>query len=211
MLVKNFGFNRTYTQTTPNVVDLIRSQLSGTQLTAYDSASIGNWVKVTQTQYNNVVSNVTGATKKGNSDAQVNTRASLTGYTNNWIAFGTGSTPAFQINSGEYVIAMIAEAWNQSGGIYQLGYTTTLTGSAITNIGNAASPTLGGTRDYFVRKAPTDSAPETQYPVLFSNVTPNAVSSWSGFRSANSGSTWSVNVASATSKIQIVTTATKSW
>lgn len=211
MLVKNFGFNQKYTQTLSVAVDLIRSQLSGTQLTAYDSASVGNWVKVTQTQYNNVVSNVTGATKKGNSDTQVNTRATLTGYTNSWIAFGTGSTPTFQINSGEYVIAMIAEAWNQSGGIYQLGYTTAFTGSVITNIGNDASPTTGGTRDYFVRKAPSDPASETRYPVLFSNVSPNAVSNWSGFRSANSGSTWSVNIAGATSKIQIVTTATKSW
>lgn len=211
MLFQNFGFNQKYLIATSSTVDLIRSQLSGTQLTTYNTASVGDWIKITQTQYNNVVANVTGATKKGNSDLQISTRDVLTAASNAWLGFGSTGSPSFQITAGEYVIAMIAEAWNQSGGIYQLGYTETFTGSVIINIGPQARPSTGGGRDYFVRKAPIDSATETRYPVLFSNVSPNAVSGWAGFRSSNSGSSWTVNPANQTSKIQIVTTLTKSW
>lgn len=211
MLFQNFGFNQKYSTTTSSITDSISLQLTGTQLTTYNTASIGDWIKITQTQYNNVVANVTGATKKGNSDVQISTRDTLTAASNAWLAFGSSGAPSFQISSGEYVIAMIVEAWNQSGGIYQLGYTTAFTGSIITNIGPQARPSTGGGRDYFVRKAPVDSAVETRYPVLFSNVTPNAVSSWNGFRSSNSGSSWLVNPSNQTSKIQIVTTLTKSW
>lgn len=192
-------------------IDLIRAQLTTAQQTSYDAAPVGGWIKVTATQYNNIVNNVTGATKKGNSDAQVATRSTLTSWQNNWIAFGTGNNPSFQIDSGEYVIAMITEAWNQSGGTSQLGYTTTFTGNSITNIGGTAGPSTGGVRDYFVRKAPIDVATEIRYPTLHMTVSPNAVLSWPGFRSADSGSTWISLPNNQVSKIQIVTTTTKSW
>ncbi len=192
-------------------VDAIAAQLSGAQLTAYNSAATGDWVKVTQTQYNNVVANVSGASKKGNSDSDVNKRDTATSYSTYWQSFGASGTPSFQIDNGEYVIAMITEAWNQSGGNSQLGYTTTFNGSSITNIGGTASPTSGGNRDYFVRKAPVDPATETRYPTLYMTVSPNAVLNWSGYRSTNSGSTWIGLPNNQISKIQIITTTTKSW
>lgn len=191
--------------------DLIRAQLTSAQQATYDATAVGNWIKVTSTQYTNIVNNVTGATKKGNSDVQIATRDVLTSYSNNWIAFGSAGSPSFQINSGEYVIAMITEAWNQTGGTSQLGYTTAFTGSTITNIGGTAGPSTGGNRDYFVRKAPTDAATETRYPTLFMTVSPNAVNGWPGFRSTNSGSSWTSIPNTQVSKIQIVTTSTKSW
>lgn len=190
--------------------DLIRSQLISSS-GSYDAASEGNWVKITSTEYGRIAANVTGATKKGNNDTQVNTRSVLTSYSNNWIAFGTGSTPSFQIDTGEYVIAMITEAWNQSGGTSQLGYTTAFIGNTITNIGGTAGPSTGGNRDYFVRKAPTDAATETRYPTLYMTVSPNAVQTWSGYRSTTSGSTWLGMPNTQVSKIQIITTTTKSW
>lgn len=193
------------------VVDLIRAQLSGAQLTAYDAAAVGNWVKVTQTMYDNIVANVVGATKKGNNDTQVNTRDTLTSYSNNWISFGASNVPSFQIDSGEYVIAMITEAWNQPTGQTQLGYTTTFNGSSIINYGGTAGPSTGGTRDYYVRKAPTDAATETRYPVMNMTVSPNAVTGWDGYNSSNNGTTWNANPANTTAKIQLVTTSTKSW
>ena len=192
-------------------VDAIAAQLSGAQLTAYNEAATGNWVKVTQTQYNNVVANVSGASKKGNSDSDVNKRDVATSYSTYWQSFGASGTPSFQIDNGEYVIAMITEAWNQSGGNSQLGYTTTFNGSSITNIGGTASPTTGGGRDYFVRKAPTDAATETRYPVLKMSVSPNAVNGWSGYNSSNNGASWTASPNGAVAKIQIVTTSTKSW
>jgi hypothetical protein len=191
--------------------DAIAAQLDGSQLTAYNAANVGAWIKVTQTQYNNVVASVSGATKKGNNDTQINNRDVAVGYQDNWVSFGAGSTPAFQIDNGEYVIAMITEAWNQNGGSSQLGYTTLFNGTTITNIGGAAGLTVGGGRDYYVRKAPTDAATETRYPVLKMTKAPNAVLGWSGFNSSNNGGTWTANPNGATSKIQIVTTSTKSW
>lgn len=199
------------TNTGSIVSDSIRAQLTPAQQVTYDAAAVGSWIKVTATQYNNIVSNVTGATKKGNSDPQVATRDVLTSYSNFWIAFGTTGNPSFQINTGEYVIAMITEAWNQSGGTSQLGYMTTFTGSVVANIGGTAGPSSGGVRDYFVRKAPTDAASETRYPTLFMTVSPNAVTNWPGFRSNNSGSSWTSTPNNQISKIQIVTTSTKSW
>lgn len=193
-------------------VDNIRAQLTTVSTrNAYDAASVGNWIKVSKTEYDNVVANITGATKKGNSDVQVNTRDSLTSWENNWLSFGTEGNPTFQINSGEYVIAYISEAWNQNTGTSQLGYTTSFNGNSITNIGNAAGPTSGGVRDYYIRKAPTDAATETRYPVLKMTVSPNGVSGWNGFRSADNGANWIALPNNQVAKIQIVTTSTKSW
>ena len=210
--------NKNFILSTPVVVvsvtDQIRSYITAS-LTSYDAAAVGSWVKVTSTEYNNVATKVTGATKKGNNDTQINNRDSLSGYTGYWITFGSAGTPTFQINNGEYVIAMITEAWNQSGGTSQLGYTTAFTGSSITNIGGTAGPSTGGGRDYFVRKAPTDAATETRYPVLSMTVSPNAVNTWAGYRSTNTNPSppgaWISLPTNQVSKIQIVTTSTKSW
>jgi len=120
------------------VADAIRAQLSGASLTNYDAASVGNWVKVSQTEYDAVVANVSGATKKGNSDSDINKRDVAVGYATYWISFGSSGTPSFQIDNGEYVIALISEAWNANTGQTQLGYTTTFNGSSIINIGGTA-------------------------------------------------------------------------
>lgn len=199
------------TTTTTTVADLIRAQLTSAQQATYDSSSAGSWIKVTSTQYNNIFNNVTGATKKGNNDTQIATRDVLTSYSSTWMAFGTTGNPSFQINTGEYVIAMITEAWNQSGGTSQLSYMTTFTGSVVANIGGTAGPSSGGNRDYFVRKAPTDAATETRYPTLYMTVSPNAVNNWAGFRSTNNGSTWLSVPNTQVPKIQLITTSTKSW
>jgi cell division septation protein DedD len=193
--------------------DSIRAQLT-TSVSSYDSATVGNWVKVTQTEYNRVAANVTGATKKGNSDAQVNTRAGATSVSTYWVSYGTIGSPSFQIDTGEYVIALISEAWNQSTGQTTLGYTTTFNGNTITQIGgNTAGTSTGGNRDYYVRKAPTDAATETRYPVMKMSVSPNAVPGWSGYYTTNNGSTWTPlsNFPVNASKIQIITTSTKTW
>ena len=62
------------------VTDQIRAQLT-TNLTAYNNAAVNDWVKVTSTEYANVANNVPGASKKGNTDGQVTTRAVSSGFT----------------------------------------------------------------------------------------------------------------------------------
>ncbi len=192
-------------------VDTLRQQMTAS-LAVYDASTDGNWVKITKTEYDKVALNVIGATKKGNSDVQVNTRASLTSYTNDWISFGASGVPTFQINSGEYVIALISEAWNQNTGQTTLGYTTTFNGNTITQIGgNTAGTSTGGARDYYVLKKPSTAATETRYPVMKMSVSPNAVNGWDGYRSTDNGVTWNALPNTQVSKIQIITTSTKGW
>jgi len=191
-------------------VDTLRQQMTSS-LVAYDAATDGNWVKITKTEYDKIAANVVGATKKGNSDAQVNTRASYTSYTD-WMSFGASGVPTFQINSGEYVIALISEAWNQNTGQTTLGYTTTFNGNTITQIGgNTAGTSIGGNRDYYVLKKPSTAATETRYPVMKMTVSPNAVNGWNGYRSTNNGASWTAVLNTQVSKIQIITTSTKGW
>ena len=191
-------------------VDTLRQQMTAS-LAAYDAATDGNWVKITKTEYDKVALNVVGATKKGNSDAQVNTRAAYTSYTD-WMSFGASGVPTFQIDTGEYVIALISEAWNQNTGQTTLGYTTTFNGNTITQIGgNTAGTSTGGNRDYYVLKKPSTAATETRYPVMKMTVSPNAVTGWNGYRSTNNGASWTAVLNTQVSKIQIITTSTKGW
>lgn len=201
---KRIGANNT------PAVDLIKNYLT-TNLTAYNNATVGNFIKVTKTEYDNIAANIVGVIKKGNNDDQINTRDSLTSWENNWISFGASGVPTFQIDTGEYVIGFISEAWNQNTGTSQLGYTTTFNGNTITNIGNAAGLSSGGQRDYYIRKAPTDAATETRYPVLKMSVSPNGVSNWNGYRSADNGASWIALPNNQVLKIQILVTSTKSW
>ncbi len=192
-------------------VDTLRQQMTSS-LVAYDAATDGNWVKITKTEYDNVALNVVGATKKGNSDVQVNTRASLTSVSTYWVSFGASGVPTFQINSGEYVIGLISEAWNQNTGQTTLGYTTTFNGNTITQIGgNTAGTSIGGNRDYYVLKKPSTAATETRYPVMKMSVSPNAVNGWNGYYTTNDGASWTSLPNTQVSKIQIITTSTKSW
>ena len=82
---------RTIINNTP-AVDLIKNYLT-TNLTAYNNATVGNFIKVTKTEYDNIAANIAGVIKKGNNDDQINTRDSLTSWENNWISFGASGIP----------------------------------------------------------------------------------------------------------------------
>lgn len=195
----------------PPLIDNIREQLSPSQQIIYDSLPIGNWMKVTLTEYTKIINNVAGSTKKGNSDLQVNTRDGLTSYSNRYVIFGSGDTPSFQIDVGEYVIAMITETWNQPNATSQLAYTAAFKGSPIITIGNPAGPSTGGTRDYFIRKSPIDVATEIRYPALNITQSANGVFGWPVFYTQDGGITWISGGTVNAPKIQIVTTLIKSW
>lgn len=195
-------------ESVPDSIGLLLTTTSA----SYSLETPGNWVKVTKTEYDNVAANLDGVSKIGNNDTEINTRSVATSYMNADIAFGTGSTPAFSISTGQYVVGYISEAWN-SVGTSQLGYTTTFAvngGSGVTTIGNS-TVTVGGVRDYYIRKKPSDPATETRYPTLRMSVSPNAVLGSSGYRTTNNGANWLVNVNNATAKIQLLVTSTKSW
>ena len=201
---------------TPSVVtDQIRSQLT-TSLTAYDSATVNNWVKITSTEYNNIFNDVPGTSKRGCTDLQVATRAVAAGFTEMQFAINNNPNTALTIDSGEYPIAFVAETWNGNANV-QFGYTTTYHTGAPT-YGNAVAVTPVGAC-YYVRKAPTgiESAPASQtlYPgIKISGNSFNLVPNTSGWYTTNGGSTWvsyQGNVSNGAAKFQMIVTSTKSW
>jgi hypothetical protein len=198
------------------VNDLIRAQLTGTSLTAYDAANVNDWVKITSTEYGRIFSNIPGTSKKGNTDVQVATRAVAAGFQEMQFSINNNINTPLTIDIGEYPIAFVAETWNGNA-IVQFGYSTLFhTGSLI--YGNAVSVTPVGAC-YYVRKAPTgvESAPATQtlYPGLKINANIfNLVPNTSGWYTTNGGTTWvsiqggAVNGAA---KFQMIVTSVKSW
>ena len=194
--------------------DALEDQLS-TNLADYQNAIDNDWVRITQSEYNNIFNNVDGVIKIGNTDEQVNIRASETGF--NTTTFGTtdADTP-LTIPTGYYVVGFIAESWNQNGGV-QLGYTTTYHTGSPTYMGNSPN-VIGGMTMFYVRKRPAyvEGAPASTnlYPVLnfLSPAYPNAVPNTYGWQTGNGGVTWfQTDPAGQTAKIQILLTNILSW
>lgn len=195
--------------------DQLRAQLS-TSLTAYNNASVNDWVKITSTEYNNIFNNITGATKRGNTDVQVATRAVSAGFTEFQFSINNNTGSALTIDTNEYPIAFVAETWNSTQTV-QFGYSTAYHTGAPT-YGNSVTVTPVGAC-YYVRKAPTgvESAPATQtlYPSLKINGgTFNLVPNTSGWYTTNGGTTWVAypgNASNGAAKFQMIVTTTKSW
>lgn len=199
----------------PPATDQIKAQLS-TSLAAYNAATVNDWVKITSTEYNNIFNNIPGATKRGNTDGQVATRAVSAGFTEMQFAINNNPNTALTINTGEYPIAFVAETWNSTQTV-QFGYDTDYHTGAPT-YGNSVTVTPVGAC-YYVRKAPTgvESAPASQtlYPSLKINGGSfNLVPNTSGWFTTNGGTSWTSyqgNVNNGAAKFQMIVTSTKSW
>lgn len=197
------------------VTDQIRAQLT-TNLSAYNSAAVNDWVKVTSTEYTNVANNVPGASKRGNTDVQVATRAVAAGFTEVQFSINNNTGSALTIDTGEYPIGFVAETWNSTQTV-QFGYSTAYHTGAPT-YGNSVTVTAVGAC-YYVRKAPTgaESAPATQtlYPSLKINGgTFNLVPNTSGWYTTNGGTSWIAvqgGAVNGAAKFQMIVTSTKSW
>lgn len=191
-------------------IDVIKSALSGADLTAYNNAAENDWIKISAGNYNNVFVTLSNTTKYGVTDEQVNTRDLSTSYANRDLTFDSMSSG---IPSNSYLIGFIAEPWNQNGAV-KIGYTTEYKGIPVYI--SPGLPITGGVRNYYIRKAPsnTDFAPATQtlYPALFMTVSPNGTLNTNGWNSTDNGITWTQNILNiTTAKIQLFTTTTKQW
>lgn len=187
-------------------VDALRLQLT-TSLAAYDAASTNDWVKITQSEYANIFSNIAGATKRGNTDVQVATRAVAAGYNEAQFSDPADDNTAITINTGEYAIAFVAETWNQTGTV-QFGTTTTFHTGAPT-YGNAVTVNPVGA-NYYLQKTPSSAAGQTLYPGIKSTQSFNLVPSTRGWATSNGGATWT-STGGTTPKFQMIVTSTKSW
>lgn len=213
--ISNTNNTGTFSLVVLTATDQIKAQLS-TSLAAYNAAAVNNWVKITSTEYTNIANNIPGATKKGNTDVQVNTRAVSAGFTEMQFSINNQTGSALTIDTSEYPIAFVAETWNGSANV-QFGYTTTYHTGAPT-YGNSVAVTPVGAC-YYVRKAPTgvESAPATQtlYPALkISSNSFNLVPNTSGWYTSNGGTTWigyQGNASNGAAKFQMIVTTIKSW
>jgi regulation of enolase protein 1 (concanavalin A-like superfamily) len=197
------------------VTDRIAAQLT-TNLSTYNAASVNDWIKVTSTEYTNVANNVSGVTKKGNTDLQVSTRAIAAGFTEFQFSINNNTGSALTIDIDEYPIGFVAETWNGTANV-QFGYTTAYHTGAPTYSNSVTVTPVGAC--YYIRKAPTgiESAPATQtlYPALkISGNSFNLVPNTSGWYTTNGGAIWSAysgNASNGAAKFQMLVTSIKSW
>ena len=144
-----------------SIGDAIRTAIGSSYYTAYDAATVGNWVEVNSTAYNNVLTQVSGSTIYGMSEA-VMTGSNGTG----WASFMIANSSQTPVPVDNYIIA-----WSSipSNGGTQIIYTSsTLNSSTYTKLGNSLSVT-GSTRRYYIRKAPTTKTSGNTYFAVYSS------------------------------------------
>ena len=162
------------------VIDNVRPALS-TSITAYDNAAENSWVSVTQAEYNNLLTTVSGSAKYGSSESYM-----LTTPNNQWTGgymVGGNPNPA-KVPPSNYIIA-----WSVKTGVSassalnsKLKVSASQTsgyadyGSALPDIGTIPA----NTRVFFVLKKPLVVTPASPAFTAVYNVT-------SGFLGATSG------------------------
>ena len=162
----------TPTSSTPSVGDSIYNLLSSTGKTAYTAATVNNFIQVSESDYVNVLNNLTGAQTYGPTFNQ------FTGNTNSeWgpVSFISDSTqPSLAPNN--YIVGFAVRAARYLSGqqfytvnVYQT--TGTVSGGTYTGITNNISFTnpSAGAKTYFIRKSPQTAIGSTTYLGLYSS------------------------------------------
>lgn len=147
--------------TPASIGDAIRSAIGASYSTSYDAATVGNWIEVNSTAYNNVLTQVSGSTIYGMTEA-VMTGANGTA----WASFMIANSSQTPVPTNNYVIA-----WSSipSNGGTQIIYTSSsLNSNTYTKLGNSLSVT-GSSRRYYIRKAPTTKTSGDTYFGVYSS------------------------------------------
>ena len=205
----------------PSVPDSLQQQMS-TSLSSYNSALVGEWVKITAAEYDNIFQNVLGTIKKGNRTFQL-TSPGYTGEIESIGGFREMQFPiddlindAVVIDIDEWVIAFATQTRDADDTV-RFGHSTEFhTGSPI--YGNPVDVTYTEPC-YYVRKAPSGGpiAPATQllYPSIKLDTNYfNLVPETSGWYTADGGTSWfpyNGNLENGAAKFQMLVTKTKSW
>ena len=133
--------------------DAIRAALS-TSVSAYDAATVGNFIKITAAEYANVVSTVTGTTKYVMNDTDLT--SSFSGWTTGYnVSYNDTTISTASIPTSNYIIGYAYS------GTFSTSITTYLRAGTIVNgthskIGANVTFTDNGNKTvYFIRKAPT--------------------------------------------------------
>ena len=182
-------FEKGYSISKPTTSVTMRSLLSVSGQTAYDSATVGNFFSCSLADYNAVFAGYADAQKIGNTDVIFNTSvaASYTGTCASVLPQANSTIPA-----NTYIIGFAAKMFsNPSPTTVTPLISTTYQGTyaAISN-----SPTIGGsTRVYYLRKDPPITS-QTSYVghVAGANTFDQATTSYTGagFDCSSPYSTW---------------------
>jgi hypothetical protein len=145
----------------PQAVDSIRAALS-TSVTAYDAASVGNFIKITSAEYANVVATVTGTTKYVMNDTDLT--SAFNGWTTGYnVSYDDTINSIGSIPTSNYIIGYAYSLTSAASVTTYLRSGTAANGTH-TKIGSNVTFTDTGTKTvYFIRKAPTTATGSKVY------------------------------------------------
>ncbi len=192
--------------------DLIRASLS-TNATAYDNAASNTLVEITLTEYNSILSTVTGAAKKGyiGDMAGAMTAFGTTGGTNN---SSPGTVNLLTANS--YIAAASYRLYAGATGHIQVTAAAAANGAVtcLTSATTGIAWTANVTKYFAVKKPTTHSGTNTYVGHINSSGT-----LYSCYPSGGAGCVWGNNACGSASAyvnsyaiaFQVIATTTKSW
>ena len=202
----------TITPTPTNIVDLIYNSLSASGKTAYNNATIDNFIMVSSTDYQSVVSSVPNTIRYGTTEAEFS-GASGSSWGGGFAIQNPYQSP---IPTNNYIIgySMMPDR-NGSSFIYS-GNTTGATTTYV-KLGNTITHSAGG-RIYLIRKAPTNKTIGNAYFASYTTasqitkgttINPTYYKSGGGTTITPTWSTW--NATTAPPGFQILATSNLSW
>lgn len=171
----------------------MRSLLSASGQTAYDTTTVGNWFNVSVTDYAAVVSGLASVTKYGLNDSQ------LAGGNQAWSAnyaqaFGAGLNA--QLAAGTYVIGFASRTHTTA-----LGYFTPLISNALptsgtySSLANSIGNNSTNVLNYYLRRAPSAVASTSYLGIvgnvnMITNTTVTGVTNWYSSTGLPYGAPW---------------------
>ncbi len=154
MISGNFGYGRPQ-RVTASSGDKIVDSLT-TSLTTYNAASNGQWVKITQTEYDTMSSNVTGTTKASANDSVFNLATSGTFFSSGSNIIGLNATGANcpAIPASNYMYGLKIRTANAVSNVKVFTNNNTVTQpSSFTQVGSILPTTTASSAvNYYVLK-----------------------------------------------------------
>ena len=171
--ISNFSspFSVTYRKSSITTGDSIRSALSTSSQLSYDSATVGNFITVSSSEYAAVVTAVT-ATK------YIMTDADLTSAFNGWstgfnISYNDTTKSEGSIPASRYIIGYAFSGGFGAGSVTTYLRTGTASNNTHVKMGSNVvfTPGSGSKTVYFIRKAPTSATTQKTYVSFYMNGT----------------------------------------
>ncbi len=208
------GYWSSWVYVDPIQSDSIYNALSSSGKTTYTAATSGNWVLVSLTDYNNVVTNVSNVTRYGTTEAAFS-GANGTSWSSGFALQNPYQTPV-PINNYVIGFCMFPDRASSNNILYS-GFAT---GTSVTYTKMANSVTsVADARRCYVRKTPYDITTGNTYFAVYAQsaamrtkgatINPTYYKSAGGTTVTPTWLTWNANIAAPA--LQIIATPTLSW